>query len=123
MSKGVFVRLSDDAYEALKRKAEEKNLSVYKLVKRLIEDYSLGKIKILSIRDAVLLEKNIEINQLKRDIQSMKDEFTRTKNKIDEWNERISLIDFLVEQVITIDQRLSALEKRLTNLEKEMNVG
>ncbi|MHA1609926.1 MAG: hypothetical protein ACTSUJ_08020 [Candidatus Njordarchaeales archaeon] len=120
MSKGIFVRLSEEAYDRLNKEAENKKLSLYKLVKEILEEYSKGRLKVITPQEEAMLRTRAELAPIKEKLKILESDLHELKGFIEEVRREVSTFKQFIDQVLVVEQRLRSLEARIGNLEKEL---
>ncbi|MHA1665126.1 MAG: hypothetical protein ACTSVW_04775 [Candidatus Njordarchaeales archaeon] len=121
-SKGVFIRLNLEIYNKLKKEAEKRRISLYRLTKDILEKYAEGKLKTNE-----QLEK--ETSKVVSEISAIMKKFSEIESAVNNFN-RIAEIVYnnekrfkeLMEQVIVFEQKLNSINKRIKNIEKEFEL-
>lgn len=120
MSKGIFVRLSEEAYNRLNKEAESRKLTLYKLVKEILEEYSRGRLKVITPQEEAMLRTRAELAPIKEKLKILESDLHELKGSIEEVQREVSTFKQFMDQVLVVEQRLRSLEARIGNLEKEL---
>lgn len=126
MSKGIFLRLQEEAYEHLKREASKKGVSVSSLIKSILSEYAHGKLKLLTSEEEALLKTRVELIPVKDKVEKLETYINEyLKPYVDEINETIKKVQDdtlaykqIVDHVMVLEQKVNSLEIRIKNIEK-----
>ncbi|MHA1583507.1 MAG: hypothetical protein ACTSYM_13555 [Candidatus Baldrarchaeia archaeon] len=111
MSKGIYIRISDEAHKRLSEYAKERGITVYRLVKELLEEYAKGKLKLITPEEEALLKMRLKIAPIKERMEKLEKIIKEIQNDI-------LMSKQIIDQVIVLEQRINSLEKRIRNLER-----
>jgi len=123
MTKGIFIRVSEEVYENLLRQARKEGVSLYGFLKQIIEGYGKGKLKIVRTDEEETLETKLELDALKKKIDFIESDFSRLKEIIERYKENYSTLNEFIDQLVVLEQKLRSVEIRLQNIEKELRRG
>jgi len=127
MSKGIFVRLSEKTHRYLGKEAKKRGVSVYSLVKGILEEYAEGRLKLITPEEEALLQTRLELTPIKNRISRLESYINEylepymkeTKETIKKIQNETLAYKQIIDHVIVLEQKLKSLEIRIRNLEKE----
>ncbi|MHA1705217.1 MAG: hypothetical protein ACTSUX_03960 [Promethearchaeota archaeon] len=125
MSKGVFLRLSDEVYNFFKKEADKKGTRVSSLIKSILSEYAKGRLKIITPEEEALLKSQMEIIPIKDKVEKLDSQINIIEPRLSEIDRTVrdmqnSMLAFkqIIDHVMILEQRLNSIERRLKNLEK-----
>jgi len=116
MSKNIFVRVSDETYKSLNQEAKKRGISVYRLVKEILEDYVHGKLKSFTFEEIANI--STKVHELDSSIKFLKDLIDETRKNVNNLQKDILLFREITDQIIILEQKINSLEIRIKNIEK-----
>ncbi len=119
MTKGIFVRISEEAYQKLKEEAAKQNKSVYRVIREILEEYSRGRLRMITPEEEVALRMMVKISPLKEKVKHLEEDVQNIKNTFEDMRRRLYSLMQLVEEVLVMQQKIKSLEKRVHNLERK----
>ena len=125
MSKGVFLRLSDEVYNFFKKEANKKGTRVSSLIKSILSEYAKGRLKIITPEEETLLKSRMEIIPIKDKVEKLNSLINIIEPRLSEIDRTVrnmqsDMLAFkqIIDHVMILEQRLNSFERRLKNLEK-----
>jgi len=125
LSKGVFLRLSDEVYNFFKKEADKKGTRVSSLIKSILSEYAKGRLKIITPEEEALLKSQMEIIPIKDKVEKLDSQINIIEPRLSEIDRTVrdmqnSMLAFkqIIDHVMILEQRLNSIERRLKNLEK-----
>jgi len=125
LSKGVFLRLSDEVYNFFKKEANKKGTRVSSLIKSILSEYAKGRLKIITPEEETLLKSRMEIIPIKDKVEKLNSLINIIEPRLSEIDRTVrnmqsDMLAFkqIIDHVMILEQRLNSFERRLKNLEK-----